>query len=228
MSTNLAYAAPLRRPREGFVPERAEQTEQHPRRVQIVTTRAQRRARPKLVYAVVASAAIFTIFVVQLLLTIALSGGAYTLSDLQTQQRTLGRVASSLGEQLDNLGSTQNLKANAKSLGMVDSSSAGFLQLSTGKVLGSASPAQGTASSNVLASGADDSVPNFLLATTPVVGSQGSGHGASNTADSNPSGSQSSAGGSTHSSDSGSGSSTSSTGTTVSTDPGDLPSPVTH
>jgi uncharacterized membrane protein YgcG len=222
MSTNLAYAAPLRRPREDFEPA------QHPRRVQIVTTRAQRKARPKLVYAVVASAAIFTIFVVQLLLTIALSGGAYTLSDLQTQQRTLGRVSSALGEQLDNLGSTQNLKANAKSLGMVDSSSAGFLQLSTGKVLGSASPAQGAASSTALASGADDSVPNFLLATTPVVGSQGTGHGASNTGESNSSGSQSNAGGSTHSSGSSSGSSTSTGGTTVSTDPGDLPSPVTH
>ncbi len=219
MSSNLAYAAPVRRPREDFAPE------QHPRRVQIVTTRAQRRARPKLVYAVVASASIFTIFMVQLLLTIALSGGAYTITDLQTQQRTLSRIASALGENLDNLGSTQNLEVNAKALGMVSSSQAAFLEIVTGKVSGSAAPApQGTWSGKAM-NGANNSVPNFLLANTPVVSSQGTGHGATNTTDSKSGGSQSSAGASsTKSSNSGSSTSTTST----SSDSGDLPSPVTH
>jgi hypothetical protein len=223
MSSNLAYAAPVRRPRQETAPE------QHPRRVQIVTTRAQRRARPKLVYAVVASAAIFTIFMVQLLLTIALSGGAYTITDLQTEQRTLGRISSTLGENLDNLGSTQNLEVNAKALGMVSSSQAAFLQVVTGKVLGSAAPAPAGRPGKVATNGANNSVPNFLLADTPVISSQGSGHGATNTSDSSSSASQSNADAtSTKSSKSGSGTSTSNTTTTTSSDSGDLPSPVTH
>jgi hypothetical protein len=226
MSSNLAYAAPLRRPREDFQPE------QHPRRVQIVTTRAQRRARPKLVYAVVATAAIFVIFMVQLLLTIALSGGAYTITDLQTQERSLGRVASALGEKLDNLGSAQNLKANAKALGMVGSSSPGFLSLTSGQVRGTASAAPGASAFSPSKSGANDGVPNFLLATTPVVGSQGSGHGDSNPKNSDKSGSQSNAGASSSgSSDSGSsstGTASQNSSTTTSSNSGGIPSPVTN
>ncbi len=223
MSTNLAYSTPLRRPREDFQPV------VEPRRVQIVTTRAQRRRRPKLVYAVVASAAIFTIFMVQLLLTIALSGGAYTITDLQGQQRTLGRVASSLGEQVDDLGSAQNLKANARSLGMVSSSSPGFLLLSNGKVMGTAIAAQAGSAFNASKSGANDAVPNFLLATTPVVTSQGTGHGGTNAAESSTSGSQSTTGGTSGSSSSTSSStSTSDSSTDTSSNSGDLPSPVTH
>jgi hypothetical protein len=218
MSANLAYAprpsAPaLRRPSEvlEIVPQ--------PRRVQIVTTRAQRRARPKLVYALGATGVLFAIFLAQLLITIALSGGAYTITGLQSTEQNLGRTASSLG---DTLGSSQNLRANAIALGMVSSSQAAFLRLSDGSVLGSASPAGAAATPTGADNAAADSVPNSLLTTIPLIKSTGAGHGAANAPVSSADNTQSTQG-----------SSTASTGSTApastnSSNSGDLPSPVTH
>jgi hypothetical protein len=215
MSTNLAVSSPLRRPREQF------EVIAHPRRVKIVTTRAQRRARPKLVYALGATAVLFAIFLVQLLITIALSSGAYTITGLQSSEQELGRTASSLNERLDALGSSQNLQANALALGMVGSSQAAFLRLSDGAVLGSAAPA-GTAVAPTATDGSTDSVPNSLLTTVPLIKSTGAGHGDANAPVSTLTNSQSTEG-----------PSTASTGSTVSAQPnspnaGDLPSPVTH
>jgi hypothetical protein len=221
MSANLAYAPrptdrALRRPRDAFevVPQ--------PRRVQIVTTRAQRRARPKLVYALGATGVLFAIFLAQLLITIALSSGAYTISGLQSTQQNLGRTASSLGEKLDTLGSSQNLQANALALGMVSSSQAAFLRLSDGSVLGNATPAGTAASPADVQNASGDSVPNSLLTTIPLIKSTGAGHGDANAPVSSSDNSQSTKG-----------SSTASTGNTVPVSPnssnsGDLPSPVTH
>jgi hypothetical protein len=214
MSSNLAYTPVRRRPVEDFVEE------QHPRRVQIVTTRAQRRARPKIVYALVSITVIFAIFLAQLLLTIALSGGAYRIAKLQNEQVDYGRVASSLNEQLDTVGSTQNLAANAKALGMVASSGQAFLRLSDDKVLGHSSPAQGSAGGSK--SGANGSVPNSLLVGIPLVKASSGGHGATNATKSTGNASQSKSGGTTSKSPASDSQSTGSTGS------GDLPSPVTH
>jgi hypothetical protein len=218
MSTNLAYATPLRRPREGL-----EAAPEYPRRVQIVTTRAQRRARPKLVYALGAIGVIFAIFLAQLLITIALSGGAYRITDLQSTQQDLGRTASALNEKLDTLGSSQNLQANAVALGMVNSSQAAFLRLSNGSVLGSASAAGEAASPTAAQNGSGDSVPNSLLTTIPLIKSTGAGHGDANASNPSANNSESSQGAT----------STASTGTVAPASPpppqnGDLPSPVTH
>jgi hypothetical protein len=217
MSANLAYAMPARSPREVL-----EAAPQYPRRVQVVTTRAQRRARPKLTYALGAIAVIFAIFLAQLLITIALSGGAYTITDLQSTQQALGRTASSLNEKLNTLGSSQNLQANALALGMVGSSQAAFLRLSNGSVLGSATAA-GSAAAPTTQNGSSDSVPNSLLTDIPLIKSTGAGHGDSNASNSHASNSESTQGGA----------STASTGTVAPASPpppqnGDLPSPVTH
>ena len=221
MSANLAYAPratnpAIRRPREAFevVPQ--------PRRVQIVTTRAQRRARPKLVYALGATGVLFAIFLAQLLITIALSSGAYTITALQSTEHSLGLTASSLGEKLDTLGSSQNLQANALALGMVSSSQAAFLRLSDGAVLGTPSPAGAAAIPTDTANASADSVPNSLLTTIPLIKSTGAGHGDANASVSSSNNSQSTKG-----------SSTASTGNTApastnSSNSGDLPSPVTH
>ena len=221
MSASLAYAPrPLspavRRPREAFeiVPQ--------PRTVQIVTTRAQRRARPKLVYALGATGVLFAIFLAQLLITIALSSGAYTISGLQSTQQDLGRTASSLGEKLDTLGSSQNLQANALALGMVSSSQAAFLRLSDGSVLGTATAAGAASSPADVQNASGDSVPNSLLTAIPLIKSTGAGHGDANATDSSQDNSESTKG-----------TSTAGTGPTVpastnSSTSGDLPSPVTH
>lgn len=222
MSTNLAYSPfrsdgpALRRPREEF------EVVTHPRRVQIVTTRAQRRARPKLVYALGATAVLFAIFLAQLLITIALSSGAYTITGLQSTERDLGRTASSLNEKLETLGSSQNLQANALALGMVSSSQAAFLRLSDGSVLGAATPA-GSASATVAPPDASaDAIPNSLLTSVPLLSATSAGHGDSNTTNSTP-----------NNPDSGQGTSTAPAGNsapaqTIQPKPGELPSPLTH
>jgi ABC-type phosphate transport system substrate-binding protein len=131
---NLAIARPMRRP--GATPE-------HPprRHLEIAPSRAQRRARPRLAHAVVTIAGIGVILLVQLLLSILLADGAYTISALQTDQRELLREEQALNEQLELLGSTQNLTANAEALGMVASGNPLFLDVATGGVSGKGSRA---------------------------------------------------------------------------------------
>jgi hypothetical protein len=226
--SNLAYATPRRRPVDASVEEIA--GDDHPLHIQIVTTRAQRRARPKIVYALVAITVMFGIFLAQLLLTIALSSGAYNITSLQSKQVEYGRVASTLSEKLDTVGSTQNLAANATALGMVPSTSQAFLRLSDGKVLGHPTAAGGRA--GAAKSGADSSVPNSLLTGLPLAKGTVSGHGDPNTGKTASGNSQSKAGTTKTDSSSGTHSSSahSSGGSTSSTptDPGDLPSPQTH
>jgi hypothetical protein len=225
MSTNLAYATPIHRQRADepqLVPA--------PHRVRIVATRAQRRARPKLVYGLGAIAAIFAIFLTQLLITISLSSGAYKIDGLQATSQTLSRSASSLNEKLTTLGSSQNLEANARALGMVASSKAAFLQLSNGQVLGSASPAARVRGLTAEANGSLDSVPNSLLTDIPVIKppsvltlSTGSGHGGTNTGESGSNSTQSTQGNNAPVQ-----TGTSTSPSTTSPNSGDLPSPVTH
>lgn len=112
-----------------------------PRRLDVVTTRSQKRARPKAVYAVVTVAGLFAILIAQLLLSIVVSDGAYQISALQQQQKELSRDQQSLTEQLHVLESPQHLAANAEELGMVANSNTAYLRLSDGAVLGDPSAA---------------------------------------------------------------------------------------
>jgi hypothetical protein len=121
-----------------------EQPGQHPRHIEIVATRAQRRARPKLAYAVLTIASLFAIFAAQLLLSIAVADGAYQVSVLQDQQRDLLRTQDALTEQLNVLDSTQNLSTQAAHLGMVPNGGPLAIDLASGSVYGlpgSADPA---------------------------------------------------------------------------------------
>jgi len=217
MSTNLAYARPLRPSHQPF------EVVEQPRRVRIVTTRAQRRARPKLVYGLAATAVLFAIFLAQLLITIALSSGAYAITGLQTTQQGLSRTSSALNEKLDTLASAQNLQANALALGMVNSSQAAFLRLSDGAVLGTALPAATTAVIGASDTASTDSVPNSLLTDVPLIKSTAGGHGNANAPVSSAGNSQSTQAPSTPAT-------TGSTAPASTTSPnsGDLPSPVTH
>ena len=154
-----ALAAPLRRP---VAPAAPEQPRLRP--VEVGVSRAQRRARPKTVYAVATILALALIFTAQLLLSIALSDGAYRISALQEQQRELVRVEQALGEQLGVRDSTQLLAQNAATLGMVPASSPYFLDLETGAVAsapGSADPFG--------CGGSCGLVPNALLTGVPLI-----------------------------------------------------------
>ena len=122
-------------------PSRGDAHPQPRRHLEIAPSRAQRRARPRLAHAVVTIAGIGVILLVQLLLSFVLADGAYQISSLQTDQRELLREEQALNEQLELLGSTQNLTANAEALGMVASGNPVFLDVATGGVSGSGSTA---------------------------------------------------------------------------------------
>ena len=126
------------------------------RHIEIVTSREQRRGRPKVMYAVTAVAGIGAIVVAQLLLSVGISQGAYTISTLQSQKVELGRTAASINEDLVRLSSPQSLAANAAALGMVTNANPVYLRLSDGAVLGAPAAAQ--------EDGATALVPNSLLA----------------------------------------------------------------
>ncbi|NII50873.1 hypothetical protein [Frigoribacterium endophyticum] len=136
-----------------------------PRRapVEIVTTRAQRRARPRIAYALVATAALFVLLLGQLAISIALSDGAYTISDLQAEKAELTRDQQKYSEQLDVLSSPQNVANNAERLGMVRNSNPVYLDPATGAVHGVPAPADGAAD------GTDNLIPNTLLDGVPLV-----------------------------------------------------------
>ncbi|MBX3099638.1 MAG: hypothetical protein KF761_08665 [Salinibacterium sp.] len=114
------------------------------RHIEIVATRSQRRARPKLAYAVVTIVSLCAIFAAQLLLSIVVSEGAYQVSALQDQQKDLLRTQDALTEKLNVLDSTQNLGSQAAHLGMVPNAGPYAIDLTTGAVYslpGSADPA---------------------------------------------------------------------------------------
>ncbi|SDK04025.1 hypothetical protein SAMN05216282_102215 [Cryobacterium psychrotolerans] len=153
--------------------------------IEAVAPRAERRARPRIVYALTAGAGMAAIVITQLLLSVGISQGAYEISTLQASQVELGRTAESLSEDLVKVSSPQNLAANAAALGMVSNSTPAYLRLSDGAVLGAPVSATGTPAD--VRSGASGLVPNALLAGVPLVtdlppaGAQGTGIGPAGT-----------------------------------------------
>lgn len=133
MSTNLAYAQPQHEPTP----------RQRPSHIEIVTTRAQRKARPRALYAVATVASMFVILAAQLLLSIVVTQGAYQIDSLQDQQKLLNRTEQNLLESLALQSSSQNLAAQAAGFGMVPNSTPYSLNVATGSVFqlpGSADP----------------------------------------------------------------------------------------
>lgn len=159
MSSATAYArpAPVRSPQRA--PERLPL-----RRVEVAPSREQKRARPKAVYAVVTIASLAVIFAAQLMLSIVVSEGAYTIDSLKSEQKDLLRTQEVLTEQLDVFASPQNLAANAAHLGMVPHSTPMFLDLSSGAVAG----APGSVD-RLGCGGACNLVANALLTGIPLV-----------------------------------------------------------
>lgn len=155
MSSNLAIATPSTRPQRSSSPAA--------RPVEIVTSREQRRARPKIAYALIATAALFVLLLAQLAISIALSDGAYKISDLQAAKTELVRDQQKFSEQRDVLSSPQNLAANADELGMVRNSNPVYLDLATGAVHGSPAPAAGADEAT-----SGNLIPNTLLDGVPL------------------------------------------------------------
>lgn len=149
------------------------------RHLEVAPTRAQRRARPRVLPAVVTIAGIGVILLAQLLLSIVLADGAYSIAELQTQQRDLERQEQALTEELEVLSSTQNLIANAENLGMIASGNPVFLDLSTGAVSGNPTPAGGS-----LAGSRGNQIGNSLLTGSTLVEPAATDDGSSSSAQS--------------------------------------------
>ncbi|WP_439691217.1 hypothetical protein ACRQ4B_09625 [Curtobacterium sp. SP.BCo] len=165
MSTNLALVDPA------VVPSRAPRPARHdrPELVEVTPSKAQRRARPRIAYAVVAVAALGILLLAQLGISMVLSQGAYTLNSLSAEQTNLSRTQQSLSEELRVLDSPQNLARNAQALGMIANATPVYLDPKTGRVYGTPTPAvadQATAST-------ENQVPNSLLSDVPLAAQQG-------------------------------------------------------
>lgn len=81
-----------------------------------------------------------------LLINTSLAQGAFTVSQLKSEQTQLRQQEQTLTEAVAALGAPESLEARARGLGMVPSENPVFLDLTTGKVLGEAKPAPGTRS----------------------------------------------------------------------------------
>lgn len=126
----------------------------------------QRRAKPRLVYAIVALGGVAVIVIAQLLLSIAVAQGAYEIDGYQVRQAALAREEQKLSEDLDRVQSPQYLAMNAEALGMVPNTSPVYLRLSDSAVLGEPTPAHGGAAASA------PLVPNALLDGVPPVTEQ--------------------------------------------------------
>ncbi|KQO99751.1 hypothetical protein [Leifsonia sp. Leaf264] len=153
---SLAQSAPL--------PERTPDPAPSPRpSITVAPTRDQRRARPRLFYAIVAVSGVAAIFIAKLLLSVALSQGAYESSHAEGELKQLQQSAQAVGEDLDRVKSPQYLAENAAALGMVTNAHPAYLRLSDGVVLGQPQAADSNAG------GAGNAVPNSLLDGVPLV-----------------------------------------------------------
>ncbi|GAA4354025.1 hypothetical protein [Microbacterium rhizosphaerae] len=134
-------------------------------RLRAIESRARRR-RPRLAYALVAIAGVLAIGAAQMTLSIMTTQSSFALSQLTQQQRTLTLQKQVLYDDVAGLSSPQYLAANASALGMIVAESPSYLRLSDGAVLGTGAPATGASSVDVTSRG---SVPNALIAKTPLV-----------------------------------------------------------
>lgn len=175
---------------------------------EVVPTRAQRRARPRVVYAAVGVVGIVVIMLAQLGLSLAVAEGAYTINSLEAEGRETARTVQELTEQQQTLGSVQNLQQQAAALGMVPNANQAYLHLADGRVDGT--PVAAEAGEDVAA----NLVPNTLVAGAPLVADELAAEQAAREA--------------AESAAAGAAGADAASGTVASTEDGPLVAPVTH
>ncbi len=99
---------------------------------------------------------------VQLLIGVFISQGAYELAQLKAYKHELGTTSEILKAEVDSLASQQNLANAAQGLGMVANSNPVFLSVSNEKVIGKPTAARANNSDKV----ARNLVPNSVLVST--------------------------------------------------------------
>jgi len=96
---------------------------------------------PRLRYIVTVLGGIFGILAIQLLLSIAVSGGAYEIAALKGEVRKSQQDLQMVAEDISSLTSPEALAGLATAMGMVADNSPAYLRLSNGEVIGDAQPA---------------------------------------------------------------------------------------
>jgi len=138
---------------------------QEPSRILRLVGRSSAKPRPRVFYAIVTVAVVIGIIVSQILLSVAVSAGAYEISDLKAQQKDLSRTYTQVSQNLAEASSPQHVAASAEALGMVTSNTTAYLRLSNSRILGQAHAAS---RSGALLRGANGSlVQNILLTDIP-------------------------------------------------------------
>jgi hypothetical protein len=111
------------------------------------------------------------IVAVQLVLSMGVSEGAFTLQKLQNQSASLARGYQAASEQVNSLSSPQNLAANAHALGMVNNTNPVYLRLSDGAVIGATGAGNAPSSTaNLIANSLLTNVPLTTDAATDAAG----------------------------------------------------------
>jgi hypothetical protein len=100
--------------------------------------------------------------IVQLLIGVFISQGAYELAQLKAYKHELGTTREILKAEVDSLSSQQNLSNAAEGLGMVANSNPVFLSVTNEKVIGTPTAAKANDSVKV----ARNLVPNSVLVST--------------------------------------------------------------
>jgi len=99
-------------------------------------------AVPKLRYIVVTLVGIFAILGAQLMLSIAVSGGAYEIASLKGEVRQSQQQLQIVAEDINVLTAPDTLAGLAASMGMIADNNPAYLRLSDAAVLGQAVPAE--------------------------------------------------------------------------------------
>ena len=147
------------------IPSQGQPLRQAPARLLRLVNRSSAKPRPRIFYAIVTVAVVIGIILSQILLSVAVSAGAYEISDLKAQQKDLSRTYTQVSQNLAEVSSPQHVAASAEALGMVTSNTTAYLRLSTSKVAGQARPA--TASGALLRGANGSLVQNILLTDIP-------------------------------------------------------------
>ncbi|MFT6973984.1 MAG: hypothetical protein ACJAV4_001225 [Pontimonas sp.] len=123
------------------------------------------KAAPKMRYAVATLAGIFAILGGQLLLSISVSSGAYTIADLKSDVRTSEQSLQIVAEDIGALTAPDTLASLAGSMGMVEDNNPAYLRISDGAVLGEAAPADSASETPVytVTAGTEDRVPPKIV-----------------------------------------------------------------
>ena len=125
--------------------------ESRPRATSSTRQKTRADAVPKLRYIVVLLAGIFAILGGQLLLSIAVSGGAYEIASLKSDVRGSEQQLQIVGEEISALVAPDTLATLAGSMGMVPDNNPAYLRVSDGAVVGEAIPADGMSGTHVYA-----------------------------------------------------------------------------